>query len=99
MTNKFEIVDGPDDAEMADVVVCRRLTSPLLLPDNLIDLCSQCGEAIQFRPHAPKLPPKICDECALPGIMSEAAKGELVTMITPKTAAELFAFLQKKNAN
>jgi predicted amidophosphoribosyltransferase len=99
MANRFEIVDDPDDAETADAVVCRRLTSPLLLPDNLIDLCSKCGEAIQHRPHVPKTPPKICDECALPIEAQHAAKGELIVMITPKTAAEVDAYFRKKNAN
>jgi|SRR5882672_3330569 len=99
MTNRIEIVDDPDDAEAADIIVCRRLTSPLLLPDNRIDLCSKCGEAIQHRPHVPKTPPKICDACALPIVMAEHAKGELMTMITPKTAAELAEYLRKKTAN
>jgi hypothetical protein len=84
---------------MADAVICVRLTSPLRLPENLIDLCSKCGEAIQHRPHASKRPPKICLECAAPLAKTEAAKGELVTMVTPKTAAELAAYFSKKNAN
>ena len=75
-------------------MVCRRLTSPLLLPDNLIDLCSKCGEAIQHRPHVPKRPPKICDDCAGPIMDTEAAKGELVVMITPKTAGEVAEWLK-----
>jgi hypothetical protein len=99
MTNRFEIVDDPDEAECADSVVCRRLTQPLLLPDNMIDLCSKCGEAIQHRPHVPKTPPKICDECATTIMEAEAAKGELVVMITPKTAGEVIAWYEKKNAN
>jgi hypothetical protein len=99
MVNRIEIVDDPDDAEMADVVVCRRLTSPLLLPDNLIDLCSKCGEAIQHRPHVPKRPPKVCDQCGGAIGAAQAAKGELVTMITPKTAEEVIAYLRKRTAN
>ena len=99
MTNRFEIVDDPSEAECADSVVCRRLTSPLLLPDNVIGLCSKCGEAIQHRPHVPKKPPKICDECAAPIMEAEAAKDELVVMITPKTAGEVAAWLRKKTAN
>jgi predicted amidophosphoribosyltransferase len=99
MTNRIEIVDDGDEAECADIVVCRRLTSPLLMPDNLIDLCSKCGEAIQFRPHAPTTPPKVCDQCALPIATKHANKGELVTLITPKTAAEVAEWLRKKDAN
>lgn len=74
MTNKIEIVEDPDEAECADAVVCRLLTSPLLLPDNLIDICSKCGAAIQHRPHVPKRPPKMCDQCAAPIHEAEAAR-------------------------
>jgi hypothetical protein len=99
MTNRIEIVDSDDEAECADGLVCARLTSPLMMPDNVIDLCSKCGEAIQLRPDAPKRPPKICNVCAEPLVRAEAAKGELVTMITPTTAAEVAAYLRKKNAH
>jgi hypothetical protein len=99
MTNRIEIVDDPDEAEMADAVVCMRLTQPLLLPDNLIDLCSKCGEAIQHRPHVPKRPPKICNQCIIPIANAHAKKDDLVTMVTPKTAAEVAAYLRKKDAH
>lgn len=98
MINRIEIVDDAD-AELADGVVCMRLTSPLMLPDNLIDLCSKCGAAIQHRPNVPKRPPKICWQCAEPVARAEAAKGELVTMITPTTAAEIAALIRKRDAN
>jgi hypothetical protein len=65
----------------------------------LIDLCSKCGEVIQYRPHVAKRPPKICLECAAPLVADSAAKGELVTLFTPTTAGELAAYLRKKNAN
>ena len=97
MPNRFEIAD--DNMEEAEVLACMRLTSPLLLPDNEIGLCEQCGEAIQFRPHVPKLPKKMCVECVMPTTMKARAKGELVTIITPNTLADLQAFFQKKNAN
>jgi hypothetical protein len=96
MANRIEIADSDAEAELADALICARLTSPLLLPDNLIDLCSKCGEAIQHRPHVPKRPPKICLECAAPLATASAAKGELVTMLTPATASELAAYLRKK---
>ena len=99
MTNSIEIVDDEAEAEAADIVVCRRLTSPLLMHDNLIDLCSKCGEAIQHRPHVPKRPPKVCDQCALPIATAHADKGELVTILTPKTLAEVMDYLEKKNLN
>jgi hypothetical protein len=85
-----EIGDGED----SDLLVCARLTSPLMMPDNLIDICSKCGEAIQHRPHVPKRPRKICLQCAKPLI--DAAD---VTMITPETVADLARYFRKKNAN
>ena len=98
MTNSIEI-DEDDNGEHADMVICVRLTSPLKFPDNLIGICSKCGEAIQYRPHAPKMPPKICAECVGPLANKAAAGGKLHTIITPETAAEIAAHLRKKNAN
>lgn len=98
MVNRIEITEN-GDAEDAKAVVCARLTSPLLMPDNLIDLCAKCRRAIQYRPHVPKRPPKICFECALPIVEKEAAKGELVTLLTPQAAADIAAYLRKKSAN
>lgn len=97
MTNRLEIAD--DNAEEAEVLACLRLTQPLLLPDNEIDLCEQCGAAIQFRPHVPKRPKKLCMECVAPMIAKADAKGELVTILTAKSVAEIQDYLRKKNAN
>lgn len=96
MTNRFEIDD--DNAEHADLLVCARLTTPLLMPDNRIGFCCKCGEAIQHRPHVPKSPYKMCCECVEPLAMKLAAKGKLHSVITRQSAAEL-AYLRKKNAN
>jgi hypothetical protein len=96
MTNSIEIDDSGD---LADILVCARLTQPLLMPDNLIDICSGCGEAIQHRPHVPKRPRKMCMECVAPLAKEAAAKGELHTYITPKTAKELAAFSRRKRAH
>lgn len=96
MTNKFEI---GGDGEQADILVCVRLTSPLMLSDNEIGLCSECGEAIQHRPHVPKSPRKMCLECAGQLVGADAATGELSVMITPETFAELESYFRKKNAN
>lgn len=99
MTNSFEIVDGPDDANDADYVVCARLTRPLYFADNIIDLCCRCGEAIQHRPHIPTVPKKVCYQCINPEMEKDAAKGELTTIITQKTADEMADYFRKKDAN
>ena len=98
MTNRFEI-DDDGNADHADIVVCARLTSPLMMPDNKIGFCAECGEAIQYRPHVPKSPRKMCMECVVPLATKLAAKGKLTSIITPTTVAELKAHLRKKNAN
>lgn len=97
MSNLLNIVDNPAEAEDADCVVCIRLTQPLAMPDNVITICSKCGEAIQHRPNAPKRPPKVCFECIKPKLNKEARKGELEIMITKKTAHEVGDFLAKKS--
>jgi hypothetical protein len=98
MTNSVEI-DDDGNGEHADAVVCVRLTQPLIMPDNVIGLCAECGEAIQHRPHVPKQPRKICMECALPLASKAAKKGELHTILTPQTAAEVGAYFRKKGAH
>jgi hypothetical protein len=46
-------------------LACARWTAlePLLLPDNVVGKCAECGHAIQHRPHAPKNARKVCMLC------------------------------------
>lgn len=45
------------------VVICMRITAPLILPDNQTGNCRACGWRVQFRPDAPS-GPRLCFECA-----------------------------------
>jgi len=98
MPNKLEI-GTQEEGEDCDYVVCIRFTGLLALPGNLIGTCCKCGYMIQYRPHAPKTPAKICLECAVPEMDDSFGEHDLKVMITPKTAAEVAAYLQKKKAN
>ncbi|KMS58695.1 hypothetical protein [Sphingobium cupriresistens] len=55
----------PEQAEMADIVVCCRKGEPTQFTDNEEGECSWCGHAAFFRPHAPKTPPRVCGTCFL----------------------------------
>jgi hypothetical protein len=48
---------------MKPTLICMRLTTPLLLPDNRIGRCKECLCKVQFRPFAPR-GPRMCFECA-----------------------------------
>jgi hypothetical protein len=61
------------EAEGASVVVCIAVTRPLTFPDNQTGPCVDCGVLLQWRPHAPKRPPRIC----LPCVTARAAEGNL----------------------
>ncbi len=98
MSNKLEI-GTQEDGEDCDYVVCIRATSPLAFPDNLVSTCSKCGCTIQYRPHAPKTPAKMCVECAIPEMRESFDENNLQVMITPKTVAEVAAYLHKKREN
>ena len=50
--------------EAADMVLCVDATVPLIFADNLVGPCHHCGRALQWRPHAPKTPPRVCMGCA-----------------------------------
>ena len=95
---KIEIVE-PDEAEEADYYVCISMTNPLTFPDNMIDACCKCGNAIQHRPHYPVGIKKICMSCIQPDMERDAKNGELTIQITPQTAKEVAEYLHKKSAN
>jgi hypothetical protein len=85
--DKLEITDGED----SDVLVCRLITEPLYMNDNLVGLCSDCHRMIQFRPHAPKTPKKVCDDCAIKGMDKDAR-----FVITEQSLNDLQAFIKKQ---
>ena len=94
MTN-IKIVDDAA-AELVNAVICARLTSPLLMADNVIALCSKCGEAIQHRPLAPKAPPKICLQCAR-SLTDDS--NDVVTVTTQTIMNEVATHLNKKRGH
>lgn len=86
------VVDKSDGAaETYDVLVCAPFTieNGLVFADNRTGVCAECGRAIQWRPYAPTKPKRLCYLC-----VPDMTKGDKM-MITPKTAAELAAFLAK----
>ena len=96
LSNKIDVVGDGSEAEDADCVICRLITDPLIMRDNLVGTCSKCFRMIQFRPHVPKTPPKVCDECAMPIIKRHAKKGDLHAVITENTAQDIANYLRKK---
>jgi hypothetical protein len=72
------------------VLVCERITTPLLLPDNHIGKCFVCETKVQFRPHAPKMR-RMCLRCAVDRI-------DEVTdiLVTPETIQEVAEWRKKR---
>lgn len=99
MTNKIEIVDSITNGEDFDFVVCLRVTKPLIFADNLVAHCCKCHMMVQFRPHAPKTPPRICQQCVNPNMQKQFNAGELHIPITENTAADLRAYFRKRQSH
>lgn len=59
---KIEVVSD-NDAEACEYVVCLRSHIKTKFIDNEFGVCTRCGAGVQFRPTAPKGPPRICMEC------------------------------------
>lgn len=74
------------------IVVCTRITTPLLVPDNRIGKCSECGWKVQFRPDAPKAR-KLCLQCAA-DLISPDTKIE----VPPNVIADLKNILKKRQS-
>jgi hypothetical protein len=75
-----------DDHNDGDVVVCMRLTAPLILPDNIIGICAECGCKVQLRPHVPKILRVVCVACVSDVV---ADNRDLDFGITSETLEEL----------
>jgi hypothetical protein len=95
MPNEFKIGTN-SEAEEADVVVCLPVTDPLKFRDNLVGRCSKCSKPIQYRPNAPKNPPKICWNCAVPDMNKNFEDGDLQVIVGKEAAREVADFLAKK---
>jgi hypothetical protein len=68
-------IASQQECEQASAVVCAVLTTPLYFPDNLTGPCADCGDMLQWRPHAPKAPPKLCMRCALCRVHAQGPVG------------------------
>jgi hypothetical protein len=77
-----------DDDEL--VVVCARITTPLILPDNATGKCSECGHGVQFRPHAPP-GRRLCGECAL-----AIRDDDTESVTTPRMVEDVRNYFKKK---
>ena len=93
---KLEVDHSGHDGEEADVLVCRLISDPLLFPDNLVASCSACFRMVQFRPHAPRKPRRICDECVRPEIEERRKTEGVKFMVTENTARDIALFFHKK---
>jgi hypothetical protein len=64
--SSFKIpIISQEEAEECVYVVCIRKGQPTPFDDNEEGTCCQCGNAVVFRPHAPKRPARLCLECML----------------------------------
>jgi predicted amidophosphoribosyltransferase len=83
---RVDISDGRD----AEFLVCLLRTDPLKMPDNLIDVCVKCWQAIQHRPNVPPVP-KICEVCAKPLLEDNRVR----IAVTEKTLQEARDYWRK----
>ena len=79
-------------AEEYDVLVCMPAGEgvPLILPDNKIGVCAECGGTIQFRPNEPVAARRLCRECALVELNARSRAGQPVEIAIPEEAVRLF---------
>jgi hypothetical protein len=84
------------DGEDAEFVVCIPVTNPMKFWDNQVSTCRKCGCLIQHRPHVPKTPPKICWDCALPGMNEARESDDLAVVVSDKTMADIRGWFTRK---
>lgn len=92
-------VGSDAENEACDYLVCTPVSNPLKFADNLVSVCCKCGAAVQYRPHAPIIPPKICLPCIMPDLLKDHEKGELGVLVSDKTIQEVVDHFRRKNSN
>ncbi len=62
------------EAESCDIVVCVLAGEEQeeFKSTNVYTRCHDCRRAITHRPHVPKIPPKVCIECAMKRLDKES---------------------------
>jgi hypothetical protein len=62
------------EAESCDIVVCvlSGEEQEEFRSTNVYTRCHDCQRAITHRPHVPKIPPKVCIECAMKRMAAES---------------------------
>lgn len=96
LAHNIDVAEIVADGNDADFLVAPLVTTPLILPDNLIGHCSNCFRMVQFRPTAPKLPRRLCPGCAGRAI---AKADDTRFLLTEKTVGELVNHIKKKVGN
>jgi hypothetical protein len=76
-----------------DVLVCAKLTAPLMLKDNRIGVCDACGCGVQYRPHAPPSR-KLCQGCFVEALQNE--DGDALLYTTQAMLDDFKAYLKGK---
>lgn len=92
-------VGSDAETEACDYLVCTPVSNPLKFADNLVSVCCKCGAAVQYRPHGPTTPPKICLPCIMPELVDKAEKDELGVLVSAKTVQEVRDHFRKKNSH
>jgi hypothetical protein len=93
IADNIDEIEIADNGEDADILVCPLATKPLFLPDNLVAHCAKCFRLVQHRPHVPKIPEKLCTDCAKKSI-AENKGSEL--MITKQSLDDIVMEIKKK---
>jgi hypothetical protein len=75
-----------------DVLLCARITVPLLLPDNRTGECCECGWKVQFRPHAPA-GRRMCADCAIALIDFDL---EIAIAVPPRMLEDYLIYLKRQ---
>jgi hypothetical protein len=75
-------------------IACPAWSLPLIRPDNVRGVCSQCGATLQQRPHNPPDLVRICVSCV--AAMAEETGEELTFGMTSETANEVREFLKRQ---
>jgi hypothetical protein len=80
---------------MTNILIGVKVTAPLMLEDNLIGVCAECGDSVQYRPHAPPSR-KLCTGCFTEAINRQVGAAKVEIYTTEAMLRDVANYLHKR---
>jgi len=90
-------VTSTAEAEEAAYLACIPADGDTYYADNLFGYCCRCGTKVQFRPHAPVKPKRLCTKCGLEETVKAAQDPDGFIGATEETVNDVREYFRRES--